>query len=1489
MTKKIYFLLAFLLTTLGGGNLALAVTHELRMGETGNTDPRESTDGGAYGALNPPSSYFSFASGYSISGGAKYTGKYAGVTYSAALKFESNKPITFTTSAVSTIYVVQCTKITQSSVTSDNNEGISLKVGSAAAVNYAYNDGVVTTLSDDNNENVRVYTITDVAAGECQISRYGGESGIFYVKVVEASINTVTLTSSHGTDLTNGEMVIAGTQKNFTVTVGATHNASNATFSYSGSKYNVSISAGVLTISAKAGQTYGTETITVNVPAEGDYPAGSATLNVTYWTGDISNEYSAANVGRKWTFNHAWTNSALFYNNESTCGWTKSGNHFEYQRTDISSNAETAQVCDTYVEQMYGLKVKQDAAGKVWMQSTNDTYYLAIQNGGTIVIPNVPSGKTVRVNAFSQYGGKMYFNGGDEETVTAGSANASDFIFTTSSTGDVEITTSSSETIYFNSIVIEGNSTGDVTVRSAPYTWNFENGSSTWGNTAHQVSNVYSDWNYGGDTYYNTNTGIDTGQKGYVIDAIKGLRFEDIPYLGLDWGYGHIWMGGDAAKITIPNLQANQVVTFVMEGREGEVATGTSSSVSATNTDKSSSISIPRTDENWTNYDFKVDANGSATFTFEHAVSIRKIIIRKAAPTLVWTETGSETLTTPSIVYGQGTTVTHTATASVTDGGTVPAVKYRSGNTEIATVDNTGKVTPRSAGTVQIYAYTEAGDYATKEISYSLTITEGTADFTFVPQKGKVGVGKWIIPRLRFPSIAASAVTTLKVSMVEILDGDNNVTATYDDDSEIATYFGGSPGFTVENYDNLKNSWETNAETPIGVHKVNVKFTGVTEGTKARVTVSFESNGFVDATTQYTIEVTAENAVNFDWKSGTPSEVYIYENTYMPIPHLSGNANGNNHYSNGSVNESTYRAYVYEIKQKDNTFRIKWNNKDYKLKEGVPDYYLTDESDATTTNAYLFWAKSDNEEYSDTLLVYAKTAGTVRLHAKDSQNNQECGYITIHIVANNLDTQAATAVSANTYPFTWDFTGNNISASDLRGSQYWDEVSTGQFHNTALWQNTDFADSDQDDATTNRLPKYFLTGASSDTNGGTLMPFFKGMKVILGNSTYNSKIHKIRVSTNATAGEAKVYFSGGTHELILPRLGVTSSEPANYKLYVKVKGADNSTELAFRRNGANISGASYKGTSQISNTESSIFSVDVDKNDVMSIYVANLHIYWIALSTEVKNVVCPRDANSNLNYAAASYSYPEDLDLSKSAEVNDGVAAYYASSCSFNKDAAATGTDGCAVVMTQAPTTVPANTGLILKKNTTEASTSCYMIANGKNVASYVAPSALTTNYLKATDGGIVSSNETIGDDTYTNFAMSYAYKMYHDPMNPGSVYTGYLYDRPWSFYKIMGNVSISEQKSYLQIPGNLYVDREGNVVQGASRRAADDNRPSTKPMLDIIYEDEPLGDPNVTGISTVSDRLIDNDAWYTLQGIRVDAPAKGGIYIHNGRKVVIK
>ena len=50
------------------------------------------------------------------------------------------------------------------------------------------------------------------------------------------------------------------------------------------------------------------------------------------------------------------------------------------------------------------------------------------------------------------------------------------------------------------------------------------------------------------------------------------------------------------------------------------------------------------------------------------------------------------------------------------------------------------------------------------------------------------------------------------------------------------------------------------------------------------------------------------------------------------------------------------------------------------------------------------------------------------------------------------------------------------------------------------------------------------------------------------------------------------------------------------------------------------------------------------------------------------------------------------------------------------------------------------------------------------------------------------------------------------------------------------------------------------------------------------------LDNEEVTGIKSVNGSRYDSDAWYTLDGRKLSGkPAKGGMYINNGRKLVVK
>ena len=42
------------------------------------------------------------------------------------------------------------------------------------------------------------------------------------------------------------------------------------------------------------------------------------------------------------------------------------------------------------------------------------------------------------------------------------------------------------------------------------------------------------------------------------------------------------------------------------------------------------------------------------------------------------------------------------------------------------------------------------------------------------------------------------------------------------------------------------------------------------------------------------------------------------------------------------------------------------------------------------------------------------------------------------------------------------------------------------------------------------------------------------------------------------------------------------------------------------------------------------------------------------------------------------------------------------------------------------------------------------------------------------------------------------------------------------------------------------------------------------------------------TSISRINTSVKDPNAWYTITGMKVSAPTKAGLYIHNGKKVIV-
>lgn len=112
-----------------------------------------------------------------------------------------------------------------------------------------------------------------------------------------------------------------------------------------------------------------------------------------------------------------------------------------------------------------------------------------------------------------------------------------------------------------------------------------------------------------------------------------------------------------------------------------------------------------------------------------------------------------------------------------------------------------------------------------------------------------------------------------------------------------------------------------------------------------------------------------------------------------------------------------------------------------------------------------------------------------------------------------------------------------------------------------------------------------------------------------------------------------------------------------------------------------------------------------------------------------------------------------------------------------------------------------------------------------------------------------------------------------------------------WGFFRCMSRYYKVNSKAFLHFPAEVFDKAKG----GATTAIVNANILGAKPMsLGFFTDEDPFTYEIVEGGITTAIRQIDNDKqrdneYYTVQGVKVTAPSQSGVYIHNGKKVVIK
>ena len=179
-------------------------------------------------------------------------------------------------------------------------------------------------------------------------------------------------------------------------------------------------------------------------------------------------------------------------------------------------------------------------------------------------------------------------------------------------------------------------------------------------------------------------------------------------------------------------------------------------------------------------------------------------------------------------------------------------------------------------------------------------------------------------------------------------------------------------------------------------------------------------------------------------------------------------------------------------------------------------------------------------------------------------------------------------------------------------------------------------------------------------------------------------------------------------------------------------------------------------------------------------------------------------------------------------------------------------------------------------------------IQNGDKWNNYLVPTVQAVNNL---GNAYVDKS---GKITYRYFGLSNYYRTkYHQSIKDTDTQNDYL-----GFFRLTSNGKSGANKAYLSIPANAevgngvgatygYIDFNGQLLENKFHDQYEAETPAKFANMAMIFDDLIEGN-ETTGIKELETEVLNDNKYYNLQGIEVAYPVKG-IYIHNGKKVIVK
>lgn len=184
------------------------------------------------------------------------------------------------------------------------------------------------------------------------------------------------------------------------------------------------------------------------------------------------------------------------------------------------------------------------------------------------------------------------------------------------------------------------------------------------------------------------------------------------------------------------------------------------------------------------------------------------------------------------------------------------------------------------------------------------------------------------------------------------------------------------------------------------------------------------------------------------------------------------------------------------------------------------------------------------------------------------------------------------------------------------------------------------------------------------------------------------------------------------------------------------------------------------------------------------------------------------------------------------------------------------------------------------------------------NAETYIQHGDKWNNYLVPTVQAVDNLGNAYvdksGNITYRYFGLSNYYRTkYHQSLGAADTQPDYL-----GFFRLTSNGKSGANRAYLSIPANAkvgngvgatygYLDFNGQLLENQYHEQYEGESPAKFANMAMVFDDLIEGN-ETTGIKELETDVLNDNKYYNLQGVEVAYPVKG-IYIHNGKKVIVK